>query len=216
MTKSKCHDAWAHPRLTKSERGLYSNTVDRDEFTKATRLGRIAARSLLRATEGDDWSEAPCRRFLEVVLSRQIPSLSPVFACAKEIAEADLFPLGAFEAMDALDKAAREARGSALDVLVREVAMRSVADECVSSSEIAARFVDRVFARFVIDGRGGLREIKGDDFVRSRGEHIRRLVEPLLGEAASSLVDRPDAVRRKLTRGYLVSADTDLLAGSAP
>jgi hypothetical protein len=201
--------------LTKSGIRLYSRTVDRDEFTKATRLGGAASRSIRFALEGENWTEAPCRRLFEVVLSREIPSLGPVFACAQEIGEADLFPVAPFEAMDAIDRASREVRGASLDVVVREEAMRSVAEGRCSPGDIASRFVDRLTARFIFDCRGGLRESYGDEYVRTNGPEIHRLLGPILTEAAALLFNRPDAVIRRLTTGYYVTADTDLLGGGA-
>lgn len=191
--------------------------MDRDKFAKATRLGRQTGRALETALDRGGWGDDYLpRRFFEVLLSREIPSLAPVLDCAREIEHADLLPIPPLDAVDALDRVAREARGGMLDAVLREEAKRAAVSAEVSPATITSRFGERLFKRFVIDGRGGLRERRGDAYVRERATGIRDLLAPILRDVTASLVERPSGVRRRLTANGVLTADSDLIGSAAP
>jgi hypothetical protein len=195
---------------------------DRDEFAKATKLGRNAAGAIRAALEGGVFDPFPIARLADAVYSAGggLPTLPLMLALLREREE----PHGTL--LPGIEEFERERLLSNIDRLVQEhtkgrndlIFARSVQREVLAGSTdprfAIEHFFRDVILGFAVESRGGLIEDLDSRRLHELRDSIERLNAPVVRDAAERLLAKPDRRRLGLVRTYRpnkVTLDEDVV-----
>ncbi len=177
--------------------------MDGDDFSRVTRLGRVAAHDIWATITNDAPFDgfATCQlvdRFIEQ--AGGIPSLPGTLAILADLASEPLFVQArADEALVRINEVAHGSECTTLDLQLGQVAESAILRNVINPQTVLERFVQKLLERNVIMGRGGFVETYGLE----HAERARDVVAPIAHAAAAELLRRPDAKRLRLSREFL-------------
>lgn len=197
-------------------RDSYIVLVDRDEFSRATRLGRVVAQNLAAALAGGAWYAFPADQFLERVFARPVPTLEPILSVIRDLESPSLFD-PTERALEEIDRIVAASAQSTPDLVLKREAQRQVLSGSPPSEERLVRdLCMSELLRHAVDGRGGLRDTCGAGYVHERLRTIRNYLEPSASRAAARLLRSPARSLLGLTTERRISPTTDLLDAGSP
>jgi hypothetical protein len=177
--------------------------VDGDDFSRVTRLGRVAADAIWATVTNDAPFDGFATgqlvdRFIEQ--AEGIPSLPGTLAILADLASEPLFlQTRSDEALARLNAAAQGPECTMLDLQLGHVVESAVIRSVIDPQTVLERFVQDFIERNVIMARGGFVETYGLE----HAERARDVVAPIARAAAEELLRRPDAKRLGLSREFL-------------
>lgn len=180
-------------------------------------MGRIAARRLHDSLDGGVWDDFHARRILEVVFAKagRVQALEPVLSLLQDLREPNLFASTRDQVLDHIDEVVLRFQQGTLDLVVRTCARRAVVSGSFRSDrDFIAEVVSLLLERFIVDGKGGLRELRGEESLREMRQAIRQRLAPVIEEAATSFETRPTGTLRGLTKQQRLTTTSDLLGGA--
>jgi hypothetical protein len=187
--------------------------MDGDDFSRATRLGHIAAESAWEAIVND----APLDGFATGQLIDRfvehaggIPSLPSILALLADLASKPLFVQArADEALARITEAVHGSECSTLDLQLGQVVESAVLRNQIDPQPILQRFFQGFIERNIIMSRGGFVETYGLQHARA----AQALTAPIARAAADEMLRRPGAKRLGLSREFFqrLSENSNLL-----
>jgi hypothetical protein len=177
--------------------------MDGDDFSRATRLGRVAADAIWATVANDAPFDGFATgqlvdRFIEQ--AGGIPSLPVTLAILADLASEPLFVQArADDALARINDASHGSECTTLDLQLGYVVESSVLRNVIDPQTVLERFVQEFIERNVIMARGGFVETYGIE----HAERARDVVAPIVRAAAEELLRRPDAMRLGLSREFL-------------
>lgn len=195
--------------IVKTERTL--SAVDRDVFSKVSRLGRDAGQAIMFGVTGGDFDPFPCAKVIDKVMlyAGGVPSWPRVKQVLDAFRAEPLFAAAKLEqTAQAIDAACRS-EGGDLDNVLRQAAIGSLLAGHTTPEAAASRFFLDVVDRAVLSPRGGCFERMSVEQRRM----AREMVRPLSEEAARLLTRNPNLKQTMLARRYRpsIEADSNLL-----
>lgn len=187
--------------------------MDKDVFSKVSRLGRDAGDALVRAVRGEPFEKfLPCRVVDRVISIEGGISIWPTVK--EEFERLESAPLLAdamrAETINRIDLIARSGGGE-LDKLLRNVAQSALLGGVYQPRIVMTRFVAAVLDRAILSPRGGCAQ----RLSFAERQHAKDLLRPIAARAATKLVERPDARKLGLARPHnpKLKAHDNLLGG---
>lgn len=187
--------------------------MDGDDFSRATRLGRMAAEAIWETVAND----APFDGFATgqlidrfIAHAGGIPSLPDILAILADLASQPLFvQTRTDETLARINEAAHGSECTMLDLQLGHIVESAVLRNVIDPQPILERYVQEFIERNIIMARGGFVETYGLE----HAGRARDVIAPIARAAAEELLRRPDAKRLGLSREFLqrLSENSNLL-----
>lgn len=177
--------------------------MDGDDFSRVTRLGRVAAEDIWATVAND----APFDGFATgqlidrfIAHAGGVPSLPGTLAILADLASQPLFVQArAEEALARINEGTHGPECTTLDLQLGQVVESAVLRNVIDPQSILERYIQEFIERNVIMARAGFVETYGLE----HAARAREVVAPVARTAAEELLRRPDAKRLGLSREFL-------------
>jgi hypothetical protein len=181
--------------------------MDGDDFSRAHRLGRMAAEAIWETVS----SNAPFDGFATgqlidrfIAHAGGIPSLKDVLAILADLASQPLFvQTRTEEALAQINDAVHGPGCTPLDLQLGQVVASAILRNEIAPQPILERYVQGFIERNVIMARGGFVETYGLQHI----DGTRDITLPIARAAAEELIRRPDAKQLGLSLEFLQRLD---------
>jgi len=175
--------------------------MDRDVFSKVSRLGRDAGDTVCRALAGEDLHPYLLAKVVDTVirLGGGFAAWPLVKHALDELRDAPPLFAGAnrMRAVEAIEDACRSA-GRDLDNVLRQVAVAAALRGEPDPQAVMSRCISVLLDRAVMSGRGGCFE----RISAAQRPAAWKLVQPIADRAARVFVERPEAKQTALAREF--------------